>query len=158
MTQEVVVRLRDDFDQSTTSELGGIVATREFSFDNVDYEVDLSDDSHALMQADMQRWLDVARKRAKTRRHRTRKAKQTGESREIEPASNGKAPPEWTVGIHEWAARHGYDWDDKEVRQGVRIWAERVLGRSCRTGVIPRDVMEAHYKHKLQHQGFKADE
>jgi Lsr2 len=134
MTQEVVVRLRDDFDQSLGTQ-DDPVETHDLILDGEAVQLELSGSNYELMRGDLKRWLAVAHEPAKKRR----------QPRRVD-APKRKSPQGWVTEIHAWATEHGYDWDDPDTRRGIRHWAQDVLGQSCRTGVIPRDVMEAHYE------------
>jgi hypothetical protein len=137
MTQEVIVRLRDDFDQRL-GRPDDPVETRDIVVGGVAYELELNGSNYELMLGDLKRWLAVAR--PKKRRRQRQVAKQ--ESRPRAP----RGTPAWNTEIHAWATEHGYDWDDPAVRREVRQWSEEVLGHSCRTGIVPRSVLETHYE------------
>jgi hypothetical protein len=58
----------------------------------------------------------------------------------------GNATETWAKEIHGYAAQLGYDWDDKSVRDEVRQWAIDNGHTVYRTGVIRKDVLDAHHK------------
>ena len=132
MTQELVVQLRDDLDKT----LGDDIETRQFRFNGVDYELELSAANFELFGKDMAAWIAVSR-RAK-RKHRKREVKR-------ETSSVNGHQILWGTETETWAVEHGYQWD-KQTRDEIRQWA-RDNGLPCRaTGLIPRDIIEAHYK------------
>jgi hypothetical protein len=94
MSKEVVIRLRDDID----GELADDVATRPFSFDGVDYEIELNDNNFEEFRLDIKRWLQAARV-AKTRRKKAANGK---------PKSKPQPPPSRGE-IRAWASKNGYE-------------------------------------------------
>jgi hypothetical protein len=100
MTKEVVIRLRDDLD----GELGEDVATRYFSFDGTNYEIELSDNNYEDFRLDIKKWVQAARE-ARPRR-KLRKA--NGNS--AQPKKQPPQPHKATRGeMREWARQAGYE-------------------------------------------------
>lgn len=94
MTKELVVQLRDDID----GELGEDVVTREFSFDGVAYEIELSEVNHQEFREYMEFYISHARKVKPPVRRRKRAAKEEVEA-EAKPARKD---------IRAWALKNGH--------------------------------------------------
>jgi hypothetical protein len=135
MAQELIIRLRDDLD----GELGEDIQTHEYTWKGVNYEIDLRPVNFDSFDADMQQW--IARSRPVKKKRRSPKKSKPGVS--IEP----EGP--WSKLIHSWATEHGYKWDDKATRDAVRQWAKKTGHAAPRTGIIPRETMEAYHEAQL---------
>lgn len=97
MTKELVVQLRDDIDGA----LGEDVVTRQFAFDGVAYEIELSDANHQEFCEYMEFYISHARK---AKRVRPRKAAKKEPEKEPE-----KTPRPVRKEIREWAQQNGHD-------------------------------------------------
>jgi hypothetical protein len=69
VAKELIVQLRDDMDGTLSED----VATRGFSFDGVDYEIELNDNNHENFRLDILKWIQAARKVSKPARKRAHK-------------------------------------------------------------------------------------
>lgn len=139
--QEVIVRLRDDLDNS----LDASIATYSFTWiDGQMYEIDLSAPNVAQFETDMMPYIKAARKSKRRQRPSRAKPKQPA----VVGGDYGDEPKrktsQWSAEIHQWATDHGYDWDDKAQRQAVRQWAIESGIHTARSGLLPKHVLQAH--------------
>ena len=106
MTKEIVIRLRDDFDHDVADD----VQTRFFTWEGVEYELELSDANYAHWRNQMQPYLSVARpvKRARKKSTPAKKAAKTA-------AASDRGV------IRAWAKKRGYPVKDRgEISREVR--------------------------------------
>jgi len=137
--KELVVRYKDDFDHDQIADVTIEFTFKGGPFDGVTKEIDLTDANADQLAADMARYIAVARK-AKRRSPR-KTAKPTNGELVVKPEQS-----RWTKEIHGYAAKLGYDWDDKAVRDTVRQWGIDNGLTVSRTGVIRRDVLDDFHK------------
>lgn len=139
MSKEVIVRLRDDIDDS----IGDDIASYEFGFRGVLYEIDLSPDNFAKMELALAEFVKVARE-VKPKRGGKRKRAAPAQIPVAEVRAKIAKPVTarvtWSGEIHAYAASLGYDWDDKAQRSAIRQW-----GGLGKVGLIPRKVLDAHH-------------
>jgi Lsr2 len=135
MAQELIIRLRDDVD----GELGEDIQTHEYTWKGVSYEIDLRPVNFDSFDSDIQKW--IARSRPVKKKRRSPKKSKPGVSIDF-------AKPEgpWSKLINSWATERGYDWGDKAQRDAVRQWAAASGYPAPRTGIIPRETMEAFHE------------
>jgi hypothetical protein len=133
MSREVIVRLRDDFDGSTED-----VETHTFSLDDQHYEIDLTEPNWQRLEKSLAEFVAVARQA---------KCRSRAQVSKVLPAKTPTSSS-WAKEIGHYAADRGYDWQDKTVRQDVRRWAQAKGYSVGRTGLISRDVLEAHYQQR----------
>jgi Lsr2 len=132
MSREAVIVLRDDLDGSIEH-----VATHTFSLDDQNFELELSTVNWEQLRNALAEFVAVSR----PVRRKRRKAKAPAPT-----AQRGR----WTAEIASYAGTLGYDWSDKAVRDEVRRWALDSGLQVGRTGVIRRDVLDAH--HAVNHR------
>jgi hypothetical protein len=137
MAQELIIRLRDDVD----GELGEDIRTHEYTWKGVSYEIDLRPVNFDRFDSDMQKWIARSRPVKKKRRSPKKLVAVT----KVATPHKGETVP-WSKLIHSWATERGYDWDDKAQRDAVRQWATENGYLVPRTGIIPRDTMEAFHE------------
>jgi len=121
MTKELITRLRDDLDRT----LGDDIETYPFAWRGVAYEIELSAENVARMDAAMAPFIEVARK-AQPPRKRTRK-----------PAT--VAPP-IVIAEH----RRKRTQKDREHSARVRAWANKHGFTVGNKGKIPLAAQEAY--------------
>lgn len=92
--------LVDDIDDTEGAE------TREFSFDGIDYEIDLNEKNAGNFRADMQQWIDRARVVG-----RRRSAKKPSSQRSTPKSLPGRALQ--LDAIREWGRRNGFKVSDR---------------------------------------------
>ena len=120
MATRTTVEVIDDFDFTEGAD------TRTFSFDGVDYEIDLNDKNYKTMTKDFARYVDSARRaKVKGRRKRT-------ETRSDAP----KAPT-----------------GSKEQNDAIREWAIKRGKKVATRGRIPRDIINEFNE---EHSGVPA--
>jgi hypothetical protein len=127
MSKEVIVRLRDDLDNS----VGGDIETCQFSWAGKNYEIDLTAEHFAEFEFAILPYIKAGRE-VKRRRKTT-----------STPRSKGYR---WPEEISSYAAKLGYNWDDKAQRQDVRTWA--LANGHCKnhTGVLPKEALDAYHE------------
>lgn len=96
MAQKVTVHMVDDFDG------GEAVETVRFGLDNVNYEVDLSEENAALLRDAIAPWIKAGRRDTTTRKPR-RAYRSTGSPME---GLDGNA-------VRSWAREHGHTVSDR---------------------------------------------
>ena len=100
MAQRVETILIDDIDGSSAAE------TVNFALDRVNYVIDLNSENASRLRADLQEWINYARRARNGRRRTTTPAVSNSESRRM----------------REWAKEHGFQVSDRgrvsaEIRQ-----------------------------------------
>lgn len=123
--QEILIRLRDDLDGSVEH-----VATHTISLDDETVELELTTVNWERLRNALAEFIAVSRP-VKRKRRKAAPAKRPGGT--------------WAAEIHDYAASLGYQWHDKAVRDKVRAWALEHGLQIGRTGVIRRDVLDAHH-------------
>ena len=134
--KELVVRIKDDFDHDQIAD-----ETVEFAYRGVAYEIDLTFVNSGNFDETIQPYIAVARK-AKRRSPR-KTTKPTNGELVVKPEQS-----RWTKEIHGYAAKLGYDWNDKAVRDTVRQHGIDNGFIVARTGVIRKDVLDSYHLHQ----------
>ncbi len=120
--KEMIIVVRDDLDPTELAD-----RTIAFSWDGVNFEIDLCSKHLDEFAADMTRWIAVARK---VKRPHKRK-----------PAAAAPVNGQLDAKVrHRLAERDGY-----EQRKKIREWANRNGYKQAPTGYIKCDVLDAYY-------------
>lgn len=131
MSKEIIIRLRDDIDNS----IGGDVQTYTLTtLTGEKREIDLNANHAAEYELAMLPYIKASRPWKRT------KGKGNGKTHQK------RATPTWATEINQWATDHGYDWSDVAQRQAVRTWGIQNELLKSKTGLMPRHVLQAHYE------------
>jgi hypothetical protein len=100
VSKEVVIRLRDDIDGDVADD----VVTREFTFDGVNYEIELNDNNFEEFRLDIKKWIQAARVA------RPRRKKAANGSSKPKPSPQ---PPPTRGEVRAWAQKRNLVVSDK---------------------------------------------
>jgi Lsr2 len=125
--REMIVRIRDDIevDQYGLSDAAIADKTIPFSFDGIDYEIDLTAAHVDEMASDFARYIKVARKADKPKRAKRRSATESVTAQQL--------------------AQQITPWDKAE-RARIRKWANKNGYEQAELGQIKQEVKDAYYK------------